>query len=159
MSETIARHHHAPATSATTLISLADPVALLRHRIREQLERDESGWAFENLRYLPDGQIDVSNYLAVLVSEILTGGRSYMRHASPESESQSILCHMGIDKACARRLNQEMFSAALERIAEHLPQAAFNDHGEYDFLLTRFDLIAIRTLNRPQPSTQAKRVP
>ncbi|MBB5409332.1 hypothetical protein HDG34_003273 [Paraburkholderia sp. HC6.4b] len=149
-----------PATSrVTTLISFAGIVTVLRHRIRECLSRDESGWAFENIRYLTDGQIDVSDYLAVLLTEVLTGNQSYMRHPCPQSQSQSVLRHMGLDDDCARELNREMFFAALERILDHLPQSAFNDRGEFDFLLTRFDLIAIRNLNGTHASTAAGPVP
>ncbi|WP_233875047.1 hypothetical protein [Paraburkholderia adhaesiva] len=159
-----------PAVSrVTTLISFASIVTLLRHRIigclssDEYQAGDESGWAFENIRYLPDGQIDVSDYLAVLLTEVLTGGRSYMRHPRPQIESLAMLRQMGLDEECARALNHEMFSAALDLILEHLPQSAFNDRGEFDFLLSQFDLIAMRTTNRTitglRPAAAARSMP
>jgi hypothetical protein len=155
---------HLPSTDVaaarvTTLISLAGIVALLRHRITECLSDDESAWAFDNIPYLPDGQIDVSHYLAVLLTEVLAENRSYMRHPCPQSESLAVLRQMGLDEECARELNREAFSAALERILEHLPQSAFDDRGEYDFLLTQLDLIAIRATAETRPLTSARSVP
>ena len=158
---------HPPSTGAatsrvTTLISFAGIVALLRHRIHEYLAGDQSnssGWAFENIRYLPDGKIDVSPFLTVLLTEVLSDNRGFMEHDSRLRESQSVLRHMGLDEDQARGLTDEMFSATLTLIGQHLPEITFRKLDDYDFLLTQLDLIAIQTVAGARATTSARPAP